>query len=183
MNARTARIISLAALAAVMLCTPGSAGEPLSGETAKLGYEKLQGLVGRWETTTPDGKKAVLTLEPVANASALMEPELVEDDPSHSNMVTFYHLDNDRLLLTHYCMAGNQPRMRAAAYDPETRTLTFEFLDATNLKSPNDGHMRRVVFRFVDDHHFTSRWTFYKDQKPVFDEEFKYTRVTRVAVK
>ena len=153
------------------------AGLPPTEGTAEAGWEKLKALQGRWETTTPDGKKAWLTIELVANGTALMEREEVPGDAERSNMVTMYHLDRDRLILTHYCMANNQPRMRAAAYDPETRTLTFEFLDATNLKTPDDGHMRRVVFRFVDNDHFTSQWTFFKDQKPVFDEEFKYARV------
>ena len=36
-------------------------------------------------------------------------------------MATAYHFDEAQLVATHYCGAGNQPRMRAASYDPESR--------------------------------------------------------------
>jgi len=158
-----------------------SAGEPETN--AKLAFEQLKSLAGRWETTTPDGKKALLSLEVVANGSALMEREEVEENAQRSSMVTLFHLDGDRLILTHYCMAGNQPRMRVESFDPQKRTFAFTFLDATNLKTPNDGHMRRVVYQIVDENHFHSRWTFYQDQKVAFDEEFRYTRIGSAAEK
>jgi len=70
-----------------------------------------------------------------------------------------FHMDGDRLLLTHYCEAGNQPRMSATA-SPDGKTITFNFLDATNLISPDAGHMHRVVFTFVDANHHTEDWQF-----------------------
>ena len=33
----------------------------------------------------------------------------------HDDMISMLHLDADRLLMTHYCGAGNQPRMQAEA--------------------------------------------------------------------
>ncbi len=29
-------------------------------------------------------------------------------------MITIFHMDNARVLMTHYCGAGNQPRMQAS---------------------------------------------------------------------
>ena len=48
-------------------------------------------------------------------------------------MLTLYHRDGNRLVLTHYCMAGNQPRMQAKPFDAGANELAFEFLDATDL--------------------------------------------------
>ena len=48
-------------------------------------------------------------------------------------VLTVFHLDGDRLILTHYCMAGNQPRMQATSYDAKKGEIRFQFLDATNL--------------------------------------------------
>ena len=33
---------------------------------------------------------------------------------NHAEMITMYHPDGDGLALTHYCMLGNQPRMKAS---------------------------------------------------------------------
>ena len=80
------------------------------------------------------------------------------------DMITMFHLDGDRLLLTHYCGAGNQPRMKATA-SPDGKTITFDFVDATNLASPQIGHMHRVIFSFPDADHHTEEWIFLQDGK------------------
>jgi len=63
------------------------------------------------------------------------------------------------LLLTHYCDAGNQPRM-LATISPDGKTITFNFLDATNLQSSQGGHMQSAVFNFIDSEHHTETWNF-----------------------
>jgi len=70
-----------------------------------------------------------------------------------------FHLDGDRLLLTHYCSAGNQPRMKASLA-PDGKSISFDFVDATNLSSPEAGHMNRVVFAIPDANHHSEEWTF-----------------------
>ena len=91
----------------------------------------------------------------------------------HEDMISMIHLDGaNRLVMTHYCGAGNQPRM-AATTSPDGKTFTFDFFDGTNLASPDAGHMRRVVFTIVDANHHTEDWTFAagpgKDMKQFFD--------------
>ena len=91
------------------------------------------------------------------------------------DMITMFNLDGDRLLLTHYCGAGNQPRMRASA-SPDGKTVTFDFVDATNLKSSSDPHMYRVVFNFIDPNHHTEEWHFQlpgKEMVETFDLQKK----------
>jgi hypothetical protein len=73
--------------------------------------------------------------------------------------------------MTHYCGAGNPPRMQASV-SPEGKTITFNFMDATNLKSADDGHMDRMVLTMLDDNHHTEDWTFIdhgKEMKESFD--------------
>jgi hypothetical protein len=91
-------------------------------------------------------------------------------------MLTVYHLDGDRLLLTHYCMAGNQPRMRAAAFNPESGELEFQFVDATNLAA-GAGHMHNAKLRLVDNNHLATEWQFYENGQRKFTESAQYTRV------
>ena len=80
-------------------------------------------------------------------------------------------MDNKRVMATHYCGAGNQPRMQASA-SPDGKTITFNFVDATNLASPDAGHMHRVVITIPDANHHTEDWTFAdhgKEMKEHFD--------------
>ena len=49
-------------------------------------------------------------------------------------MVTLYHMDGDPMMLTHYCLAKNQPRMAAIEIGEDGGEVTFEFLDGTSLK-------------------------------------------------
>jgi len=87
------------------------------------------------------------------------------------NMITMFHMDGDRLLMTHYCGAGNQPRMKVVASD--AKSVSFEFFDGTNI-GPGDGHMQHVTFTYPDADHHTEDWLFLdhgKEMKELFTLE------------
>jgi hypothetical protein len=90
-------------------------------------------------------------------------------------MTTLYYVDGDQVKLTHYCMAGNQPTMKGS-YAPEAKTLTFDLVSISNLRSADDGHMHHAVYTFIDNDHFKTTWTFRKDQKDAFTEDVTYVR-------
>ena len=73
-------------------------------------------------------------------------------------MVSVYHLDGGVLRMTHYCSAGNQPRMRAEAPSGEIKQLRFVFVDATNLAKSSDDHIRGLTLTFQDKDHITQEW-------------------------
>ena len=158
-------------IAASLLLAPvvGLAATSAQPVDAAAAFNRLKALAGTWEAPVKDGKITV-TYEVLAGGTAVMEKDSM-------NMVTVYHLDGDRLMLTHYCMAGNQPRMQARRFDAQTGELDFQFLDATNLSSPSAGHMHNAKIRFVDDGHFKAAWQFYEKGEPKFAEEFLFTRV------
>jgi hypothetical protein len=156
-------------LLVVAIGAPVRAAGP--GVDAAAAFDRLKTLVGEWEA---DAGKARLTYELTAGGTALPERETGEKMPA---MLTVYHRDEERLLLTHYCMAGNQPRMEARAFDPASRELRFEFVDATNLPDPKAGHMRSVRLRLIDDTHLATDWQFYENGQPTLHEAQTYTRV------
>jgi|HubBroStandDraft_5_1064220.scaffolds.fasta_scaffold204956_2 hypothetical protein len=160
----------IGAVAFAFVTTPARAGG--NGSAA---FEQLKSLAGHWETETTNREKATLDLELTAGGTAVIEKARVSDAGKTVEMITLYYLDGDQLKLTHYCMAGNQPTMRAT-YAPDTKTLTFDFDSATNLKSPNDGHMHHAVYTFIDNDHFKTAWTFQKNQKDAFTEDVIYVR-------
>lgn len=104
----------------------------LSAPNAKASFESLKALAGVWETKDPSGKMQNITWKVVSGGSVIMESMQEE------SMVTMYHVDNNRLLLTHYCAAQNQPRMQAQVSD-DGKTFTFDFIDATNLAAQTTG--------------------------------------------
>jgi hypothetical protein len=146
-----------------------------AGGNGSAAFEQLKSLAGHWETEKSNTDKATLDLELTAGGTAVIERAHITDSGKTVEMVTLYYLDGDQLKMTHYCMAGNQPTMHGV-YAPDTKTLTFEFESATNLKSPNDGHMHHAVYTFLDNDHFKTTWTFQKNQKDAFTEDVTYVR-------
>jgi len=166
-----AKIAAMLILGILVTMTTSKAG-PGGGAEA---FERLKAMAGHWESGPSAKMKTTLDIQVVSGGSVVMEQSRVEEKGTTVNMVTMYYLDGDQLKLTHYCMAGNQPTMQGT-YSPETKTITFDFIGTTNLKSADDGHMHHAVYKFVDQDHVTETWTFRKEQKDTFTEEFEYVR-------
>jgi hypothetical protein len=120
------------------------------------GLDRLKSLAGTWEGKDREGKTAQVRYEVVSNGSAVVETLSVGE---METMVTVYHKDGDQLMLTHYCGAGNQPRMRADK-GAQGGVLRFSFVDATNMPNPDAGHMHKLALTFRDPDHLTQEWTF-----------------------
>lgn len=145
------------------------AASSLAQSDAQKSFTQLKSLAGSWEGKASDGHALEVSFHDTAGGSALMS-EIHGHGPE--NMVSMFHLDGpNRLLVTHYCGTGNQPRMQAST-SPDGKTITFDFFDATNLASPEDGHMQRLVIAMIDANHHTEDWTFAdhgKQMKEFFD--------------
>lgn len=131
-------------------------------------FDRLKTLVGEWDGTSNEGKPVHITYSLTAAGSAVMESI---DPGSEHSMITMYHKDGERLMMTHYCAAGNQPRMRTGGLSPDGKSLSFSYVDSTNLAKATDPHMVKLVMTFADDDHLTQEWTFRaggKDQPTVF---------------
>lgn len=147
-----------------------AAPRPVNSATAA--FEKLKTLAGTWEASTEKGRVSS-SYEVVSNGSAILERVKV---PGESEMITMYHLDGNHVVLTHYCTAGNQPRMETTGLDGNGQ-LVFNFAGGGNLSDPNAGHMHHAVLKFGGPDDFTYDWTFQQDGKPRFTENIHYVRV------
>jgi hypothetical protein len=171
-------ILVTLALTAFMAMAPASQAAVLpAGVDAAAAFERLKALEGAWETASADGKKATTTFELTANGTVLLERYANAAMPGGGHMVTAYHLDGTSLILTHYCVAKNQPTLRAERFDPVAGEIQFEFLRASNLANQNVGHMRRALYKLDDANHFTTSWEFFQDGKKTMTELEKFTRV------
>jgi hypothetical protein len=155
-------------LSAVVLLALSSAA--FAQSDAQKSFDKLKSLAGSWEgrvTTVPpqpgmgDGTVADISLRVTSRGNALvheMKAAGTADDPTkYDHPVTMFYLENDRLLLTHYCDAGNRPRM-AARTSPDGKTVEFDFLDVAG--GTQYGHMHHGVFTVIDANHHTEDWTY-----------------------
>jgi hypothetical protein len=145
-----------------------AAASAVAQSEAQRSFDQLKSLAGIWEGKNSMGEPLQVSFRVTSNGSAVMS-EIVGHG---ENMISMIHLDGpNRLLLTHYCASGNQPRMQART-SPDGKTINFDFLDATNLATPDAGHMRSVVIAVVDPNHHTEEWTFTdhgKEMKELFD--------------
>jgi hypothetical protein len=141
----------------------------LAQSDAQKSFDRLKVLSGNWEGTASEGKPVQVVFRDSAGGSALIS-EI--HSQAHLDMVSMIHLDGpSKLLLTHYCSAGNQPRMQAST-SADGKTITFKFIDATNLATPDAGHMQTLVVTMADANHHTEEWTFAnhgQEMKEVFD--------------
>ena len=165
----------------VLVATLGAHAAWAAGPAA-AGLERLKSLAGRWEGTTADGKAATLELELIAGGTVVMErfamDGLGHEKPSQS-MYTMYHLDEEDLMLVHYCVSNNQPQMRANLSADEPDVLRFEFVGSTNMPDPDAGHMYKAMIRFVDDRHITTEWSYRQNSKEAYSIPVTYERVQR----
>ena len=164
----------LAVVTAILMLAAGAHRAAAAGGGAEA-FEKLKSLVGHWEAQPADDAKATLDIELTSAGSAVLEKFHMIQEGKPVEMTTLYYLDGEQVKMTHYCEAGNQPTMRGT-YAPEAKTMTFDFVSATNMKSPNDGHMHHAVYTFIDKDHFKTTWTFLKDEKEAFTEDVTYVR-------
>lgn len=140
----------------------------LAQSDAQKGFATIKSLPGTWEGKGHDGQPLQVMFKLTGGGSAVLS----EIQSPKEDMVSMIHLDGpDRLLLTHYCAIGNQPRMQASV-SPDGKIITFNFVDATNLASHDAGHMQKMTLTVLDDNHHTEEWVFVdhgKEHKEVFD--------------
>jgi len=150
------------AVAVVGLTLSARAEDKEKSKTPRL--EQLKKLAGTWTGKGMHGEHeipATVTYRVTSGGTAVME---TIDPAGDHEMVTLYTQDGDDLLLTHYCMLGNQPRMKAEKGEGK-KELAFKFTGAGNLKSDKDPHMHDMTLEFLGDDHIKATWTFYKDGK------------------
>jgi hypothetical protein len=145
---------------------------------AAAAFARIKSLAGEWQSVGSNGEHSKLVFQVISGGSAVMERFSSDALPPQSgDMVTIYYIDHGNLVLTHYCIAHNQPHMRATLYDARTGELNFDFVDGGNLSSGDEGHMHSAKLRFIDDDHLSSEWEYMEARSPKFSEISKFTRM------
>jgi hypothetical protein len=157
--------------------TQSAAPAEVQKTDAQKSFEHLKSLAGKWEghlTMVPpmpemDGAKPEITMRVTSRGNALvheMKESGTPDDPGkYDHPVTMLYVDGEKLFLTHYCDAGNRPRM-VARTSADGKKIEFDFVDVEG--GTQYGHMHHAVFTIVNAHHHIEDWTYMEPgDKPV----------------
>jgi hypothetical protein len=150
--------------------TAFAADATLAPSDAQKSFDQIKTLSGTWrggvktfppQSDIPADAVVKVSMRVTSRGNAMvheMYDWMKPDDPSkNDHPVTMFYLDNDRLLLTHYCDAGNRPRM-VAKTSPDGKTIDFDFIDVAG--STAYGHMHHATFTIIDANHHTEDWTY-----------------------
>jgi len=111
--------------------------------------EKLKQLAGTWLVADKDGKptdQVASVIKVTAGGSAVHET-LFPGQPHE--MVSIYTVDGPDLFMTHYCVLGNQPRMKADPNSPANQ-IVWRFVGGGNLDVKKDKHMHEATLTIID---------------------------------
>jgi hypothetical protein len=135
------------------------------GQAAQTSFDQIKSLAGTWQgtlTTVPaaaagshQGQPLQVSLRVTSSGNAVLHEMKVPGAPD--DPITMLYVNGNHLFLSHYCDAGNRPRMVATA-SPDGKTITFDVVDVSGSKS--HGYMEHVVFTAIDASHHTEDWTF-----------------------
>ena len=153
----------------VMLIGAGNLPAQLDHRAA---FERLKTLEGRWVgIRSAVGDTTRLTYRTASNGTVVME---ILNESGTDEMINMYHLVDGTLQATHYCAAGNQPRLQLV--DATERELRFVLIGGTNLDPARDGHIHEVGVTFRSDGRLDSRWIWYEGGRPDHDNTFTVGR-------
>ena len=119
--------------------------------------QRLKSLEGEWMVVSEQGEvsdQVGSEFRLTANGSALSETMFPGD--AHE-MLNVFHADGDRVLMTHYCGAGSQPRLEVAPAG-EGDGLLLKFDSITNLPSPDAHFMHHAEYEWDGGDRLTTTW-------------------------
>jgi hypothetical protein len=146
------------------------------GVDAKAAFARLKALKGTWtsqiksddqsadhkELAKHDPAEPPVVFSLTGAGSAVVETQF--PGMGHE-MVSVYHLDGDDLRMTHYCAAGNQPRVKLDRAHSTPDQLIFVFDGGSNLDPEKDHHIHGLTITFLPDGKVSSAWEGYADGK------------------
>lgn len=135
---------------------PGSKAPAAESPSAASSFDRLKALAGDWidiDGTTGVKDQVAATYRLTGAGSAVVET-LFPGTPHE--MTTVYHKDGRDIVLTHYCAAGNQPRMRATAVRGDV--FIFEFDGGWNIDPSRDMHMHSARLELVSPDELRADW-------------------------
>ena len=158
-------------------CTAGPGHPATTPVATKAQHQRLFGqvasLAGTWESKDDKGQNHATNVFAVTSGGSAIREIMFPGDKME--MTNLYHMDGPSMILTHYCAAGNQPRMRAAPGD-KPNVFEFKFDSVTDLHNAGDEYMGQMRMTIIDKDHVKQEWFSYVGGKLGEPTVFDLTR-------
>jgi hypothetical protein len=138
-------LICLPAPAAVVFAQDNPPKSTSAQSGAKKAFEKLKTLAGSWAGKIGD-LPVQATIRVTGLGSVIMHDITGHNKPGNHEISMMY-LEGDRLLMTHYCDAGNRQRLEGKL-SADGNSVEFNFLDVAG--GTERGFVKRMVFIIAD---------------------------------
>jgi hypothetical protein len=79
----------------------------LAQSDARKVLDRFKPMVGAWQGKSASGETSEVAYQIVGGGTAVMAASHVASE----DMTSMFYVDTNRLLMTHFCPSGNQPRM------------------------------------------------------------------------
>jgi hypothetical protein len=161
MKRATVFVVSLALIGAVSVAAQSKKGRPkaASGAPETVIYDAASAMAfltsraGDWESASgehehggPAGPRSIVSVRTKAAGSAVVQTYAAG---TPGEMETIFHMDGDKLLLTHYCVLQNAPILRFEKSN-KPGELKFVFEGGTNFDPNVDAHLHETTIQIKD---------------------------------
>ena len=136
-------------------------------------FTNLEGeWVGMHKNHEGEEEQVTLIYRTVSGGTAV-EERIFANTPKE--MITVYHGANDGgVLMTHYCMLGNQPRLQLE--NTHEQMFKFTYLDGVGIDRDKTGHMGGMRLTILDENTIQHEWDYYEDGEVKNSSKFTFTR-------
>ena len=157
--------IMLSAIGLLFLMIHSDSAAVNSSETAFQTFKSLQ---GKWAIQSGGKTQPIEMTYEVGSKGSIVTEQFGKE-------LSVIYRDGQSLLMTHFCNAGNAPRLRLRD-SSQPRVMEFETFDVTNLKSADAAHVERIIYKIVDDKKMDLEivWLEGKSEKP---EKYTLTKI------
>jgi hypothetical protein len=122
----------------VLLQAPHAANG--NSETA---FDTFKGFQGEWAIQSNGRTLPIAMTYEVGSKGSIVTEQFGKE-------LSVIYRDGPSLLMTHFCNAGNQPRLRLKE-SGRPGLFEFDMFDITNLKNADAAHVEKIIYTVTDD--------------------------------
>ena len=160
--------ITIARARKMLACALLLAASTVTHADAAAALDAFKGLQGRWAIHSNGKTLAIEMVYDVGSNGSIVTEQFGKE-------LSVFYRDGKSLVMTHFCNAGNQPRLRLKQGNASGR-FEFETFDVTNLVGSSAPHVQRMVYKMVDERHVELEIV-WKNEKGESSEDYTLVRI------
>ena len=149
------KFATLLTLLALAVSTSFAQDNKIPNHKGSKALQKIKSLAGTWTGVMDHGQgpqPVTIDYRVTAAGSAVVE---TFNPGTPMEMVTVYHDQKGKLVMTHYCMLGNQPRMRLVNQSKDS--LKLDLVKNSGIRK-EEAHMNALTVDFLDADRIRHTW-------------------------